>query len=282
METETASAPDRIRARRFAVNYNDSAVPRIWVEGDVFLTHWLNAYTMTVLDGEVFIIQTIKQAMDKLDEPRVRDDAQGLIGQEVSHSRGHSQFFDVLQQQGFKLKTYLAFTRFLSFKILAPLATQTQQLAFVVGVERINELFAEISLASGTLDKASPAVRSLYEWHFAEEIEHKAVAFDVYQAISGSRFWLGYGVVMSYLVNMGYLFLAFSTFMRQDGQLFKWKVWRRAFQYWFTKERFLPRMTRGCLQVLKRGFHPSQSDNRKLAEHVLRRRVIKADSAGDA
>ena len=155
--------------------------------------------------------------------------------------------------------------------------TPRQQLAFVVGVERINELFAEITLGSGKLRHCDARAGALYEWHFAEEIEHKSVAFDVYHAVEGSRFWLGYGVVMAYLVNMSYLVLACATFLRQDGQLFRLNTWRRAYRYFFRDERFLPRMTRGCLQVLKRGFHPAHSDNYALAEHVLSRQIIRAD-----
>ncbi|PAU52858.1 metal-dependent hydrolase [Pseudomonas indica] len=268
-----------IRARHFAVDYAEPKPARLWAGGSPFLTHWLNAYTMTIPDGEAFIVQTLRTFLDRIEDPQLARDALGLIGQEISHSRGHLKFIEALREQGFKLDTYLRFTRFISFRILQPTATPLQQLAFVVGIERVNELFAEITLGSGKLAGAEPSVRALYEWHFAEEIEHKAVAFDVYQAVSGKRFWLAYGVLFCYVVNMSYLFLACATFLRQDGQLFKWRVWKEAFRYFFRDERFLPRMTRGCLQAIRRGFHPSHSDNRPLAEHVLRRQVISVEVA---
>lgn len=278
MTKETTDSATRIRARRFEVDYSVDLPSRHWA-GDPFLTHWLNAYTATIPDGENFIVQTIRKFMDQLESPEISRDALGLIGQEISHARGHNQFVDALRAQGFKLNTYLAFTRFISFKILQPIATPKQQLAFVVGIERVNELFAEITLSSGKLAGIEPHVRVLYEWHFAEEIEHKSVAFDVYQAVSGNRFWLGYGVILCYFVNMGYLFLGCATFLRQDRQLFKWSTWKAAFRYFFVEEKFLPRITRGCFQVLKRGFHPSHNDNLQLAEHVLRRRVINVQAS---
>lgn len=277
MTSETNDSPARIRARRFEVDYGASPPSRHWA-GEPFLTHWLNAYTITIPDGENFIVQTIRKFIDQLQSPQVSRDALGLIGQEISHARGHNQFLEALRAQGFRLDTYLGFTRFISFKILQPTSTPLQQLAFVVGIERVNELFAEITLSSGKLAAVEPPVRALYEWHFAEEIEHKSVAFDVYQAVSGNRFWLGYGVIFCYLVNMAYLFLGCATFLRQDRQLFKWRTWKAAFRYFFVEEKFLPRMTRGCFQAIRRGFHPSHSDNRQLAEHVLRRRVIDAQA----
>jgi predicted metal-dependent hydrolase len=279
MSDITGSTRDGLAARRFDVRYDEQETPRIWVKDDVFLTHWLNAYSMTIPDGETFIVQTIKKYLDKIQDPLLRRQACGLIGQELSHSRGHEQFLQALQSQGFRLSTFRRCTGFLSFKILTPTSTPRQQLAFVVGVERINELFAEITLGSGRLRQCDARAGALYEWHFAEEIEHKSVAFDVYQATEGSRFWLGYGVVMAYLVNMSYLALACATLLRQDRQLFRLATWRRAFRYFFRDERFFARMTLGCLQVLKRGFHPAQTDNYALAEHVLSKQVIRADIA---
>jgi len=278
LDSPTTTTTTTLRARRFEVDYAATPLPRHWA-GDVFLSHWLNAYTLTIPDGESFIVQTMRQFIEGLKDPQLQRDAQGLIGQEISHSRGHTQFLEALRQQGFKLDTYLRFTRFISYKILTPTSTPLQQLAFVVGIERVNELFAEITLSSGKLQQATPSARALYEWHFAEEIEHKSVAFDVFQAVSGNRFWLGYGVLFCYLVNMSYLFLACTTFLRQDRQLFKWEVWKASFRYFFTEEKFIPRMTRGCLQAIKRGFHPSHSDNHGLAEHVLSRRVITAEAS---
>ncbi len=277
MQPETLAASAPIRARRFKVDYaaEGSTVARLWA-GDAFLTHWLNAYTLTIPDGEDFIVRTVGSFLDAVEDPGVQRSARGLIGQELTHSRGHQQFLEVLRRQGFKLDTYLGFTHFLSFTVLQPLAMPLQRLAFVVGIERMNELFAEITLGSGRLRGADPAARALYEWHLAEEIEHKSVAFDVFQAVSGHRLWLTSGVALCYLVNLSYLFLGCATLLRQDGQLFRWKVWRSAVRYFFREEKFLPRMTRGCLQALRRGFHPSHTDNRQLAEHVLSRRVITA------
>lgn len=273
MSAETSNIHEPLRARRFQVDYMLSPPSRHWA-GEPFLTHWLNAYTVTIPDGENFIIDTVRAFMDRIEDPQVKRDAQGLVGQEISHARAHYQFVDALRAQGFKLEAYLGFTRFLSFKILKPITPALQQLAFVVGIERVNELFAEITLASGKLARVEPAVRALYEWHFAEEIEHKSAAFDVYQAVSGNRFWLGFGVLFCYLLNLSFLLLACTTLLRQDSQLWKWSTWKAAFNYFFVEEKFLPRVTRGCFQILKRGFHPSQTQNRHLAEHVLIRRVI--------
>ena len=45
---------------------------------------------------------------------------------------------------------------------------------------------AEGAFTQGMLDAADPAMQQLLAWHAAEEIEHKAVAFDVLQQIDPS------------------------------------------------------------------------------------------------
>ena len=277
IEPEVAgSGKPEIRARRFDVDYSKTELDKHWALGDPFLTHWLNAYTMTIPGGEAMIVKTVEEHMDKIEDRRLKKEAQGLIGQELSHSQGHLKFIDLLHRQGYSTRFFEVITNFLSYKIMEPTSTPVQRLAFITGVERINELFAEVTLASGVLRKVPAPAGILYEWHLAEEIEHKSVVFDLYHHVYGSRFWLRYGMFMSLVVNLAYLGIACSSFLWQDGKLFSPKTWRSAWRYFFKEERFLPRMIRGCRELLRKGFHPSHTDNRELAEHVLSRRVITA------
>ncbi len=271
----TKSLKPNIKARRFDVSY-EQEVTKHWAQNDAFLTHWLNAYTMTIPGGETFIVKTMQHFLDQIKDPQLKKDAQGLIGQELSHSNGHMKFIDVIHRQGYSTRFYSAVTEFLTHKILEPTSTPLQGLAFIVGVERINELFAEITLGANQLATAPAEVRALYEWHLAEEIEHKCVVFDTYHEISGSRFWLKYGLYMSFIVNMAYLGFACATFLWQDRKLFSPSTWKSAWRYFFSETRFLPRMWKGLRECARKGFHPSQTDNRHLAEHVLKNRVISA------
>lgn len=266
---------DNIAPRRFRISYEgDKSIKKHWVRNDGFLTHWMNAYTLTIPDGEDFNVRTIRSYIDDISDEQLKSTAQGFIAQELSHGKAHEKFFDVLESHGYNSKLFLAIYRFVSFKILEPLSTKLSKLAFVVAIERINEIIAEVNLESGILDESPKQAALLYQWHFAEEIEHKSVAFDIYQDVSGNRFMLAYSTIICYVVNMFFLLLGAVSCSVQDGSILNPKNWLRGFRYFFTKEKFFWRVTWGCMQLFSKRFHPSQSDNLHLAESVLNSRDI--------
>jgi len=264
-----------IAPRRFRISYEDAShIPKHWVENNGFLTHWLNAYTLTIPGGEDFNVRTIRSYIDEISDEELKSTAQGFVAQELSHGKAHEKFFDVLNHHGFNSKIFLSLYNFISFKILEPLSTKLSKLAFVVAIERINEIIGEVNLESGILNDSTRSAALLYEWHFAEEIEHKSVAYDIYQNVSGNRFMLAYSTTICYLVNMMFLVLGALSFSIQDGSILNPKNWLRGFRYFFTKEKFFWRVTWACIELNFKKFHPSQSNNLHLAKAILNSRDI--------
>ncbi len=268
---------DNIAPRRFLIDYDESAdIKKHWVKDDGFLTHWMNAYTLTIPGGEDFNVRTIRSYIDDITDESLRNTAQGFVAQELSHGKAHGEFLKVLTRQGYNTKIFLSIYNFLSFKVLEPLSTKLSKLAFVVAVERINELIAEVNLEHKLLDESPSEAANLYKWHFAEEIEHKSVAYDIYQNISGNRFMLAYSTLLCYIINLTFLIFGTTACMVQDGSILNPKNWLRGFRYFFTKEKFFWKLSWGCLELQKKSFHPSQNQNLHLAEAILKSRDITA------
>lgn len=268
---------DNIAPRRFRINYDEpNNISKHWVKNDGFLSHWMNAYTLTIPGGEDFNVRTIRSYIDEISDANLKNTAQGFIAQELSHGKAHEQFFSVLEKQGYNIRIFLSVYKFLSFKVLEPLSTKLSKLAFVVAVERINELIAEVNLEHKILDESPAEAANLYKWHFAEEIEHKSVAYDIYQDVSGNRFMLAYSTLLCYVINLMFLMLGTTVCMIQDGSILNPKNWLRGFRYFFTKEKFFWRVTWGCIELQKKSFHPSQSKNLHLADEILKSRDVTA------
>jgi predicted metal-dependent hydrolase len=266
-----------IAPRRFRISYDHpEKIDKHWVGNNGFLSNWMNAYTLTIPGGEDFNVRTIRSYIDDISEDELKNTAQGFIAQELSHGKAHEKFFHVLESQGYNIKIFLSVYKFLSFKVLEPLSTKLSKLAFVVAVERINELIAEVNLDHKLLDDSPAEAANLYKWHFAEEIEHKSVAYDIYQDVSGNRFMLAYSTLLCYIINLMFLILGTTACMVQDGSILNPKNWLRGFRYFFTKEKFFWKVSWGCIELQKKSFHPSQSKNLHLADEILNSRDVTA------
>jgi len=101
-------------------------------------------------------------------------------------------------------------------------------------------------------------------WHAAEEIEHKAVAFDVLQAIDPSYALRIAGLAYATVTLGGFWLWGAIVLMRQDGLGIR-RV-RRQIGRVPAADRVVRRVfLRGIRQYLARDFHPSQNATEQIA-----------------
>src|SRR5699024_10532730 len=65
-----------------------------------------------------------------------------------------------------------------------------ERAALVAGIEHITAFLGQWVLDAQGLDEANadPTMLDLLRWHGSEEVEHRAVAFDLYQHLDGRYF----------------------------------------------------------------------------------------------
>jgi uncharacterized protein len=112
----------------------------------------------------------------------------------------------------------------------------------------------------------NPAVRDLFVWHALEESEHKAVAFDVYQAVGGSERtrvvtmkFLRFGFVAGLAVWVTISVLGDSTSYR-PGNL------RRSFKRLMASPLVGRDLYRRLKDYDRPDFHPDDRDTTELVE----------------
>lgn len=133
---------------------------------------------------EPYLIRTMKEARAKVEDPRLAADLQAFILQEGQHFQQHQRFNDLFRDRGFdRLPEFEAeiAADYEAFTAEKPLAFN---LAYAEGFEALTSAFACFALR---MDRSNwhPSARDLFEWHIVEELEHRFVAFDVYQHICG-------------------------------------------------------------------------------------------------
>jgi len=107
-------------------------------------------------------------------------------------------------------------------------------------------------------------MQELLAWHAAEEIEHKAVAFDVLRTVDPSYAWRIAGLVYSTVMLGGFWFWATTMLLRQEK--LGWRETLRQLRAMQKQDPVVRRVfLRGIRQYLRRDFHPHDNANEHLA-----------------
>jgi len=238
-------------------------VPRHWLAGNAAATAVANGVNLLFPHGERFFVRSVNHFLDRIDDPELAAQIKGFFGQEGRHARAHDRFNAILRDQGYEVDRFLGAYERLSRWIEAHVSPELR-LAVTAACEHFTAILAEGAFRGGMLDASAPEMRRLLAWHAAEELEHKAVAYDVLQRIDPSYRLRVRGLAMATVLLGGFWLWAATALMRQDG--LRWPAALRQL-------RGLPRgaavvrgvFVRGIREYLRPGFHPRQLPNEALA-----------------
>jgi predicted metal-dependent hydrolase len=247
--------------RRLLVDM-EAPVARHWCEGDAFRTALFNALSMSFPVGEQFFIDSVRAALIALpagQQEQLRAQVQGFIGQEATHRRLHALFNAHLDRQGL-VNTWGPRAQLRAKSLLG--LDPRHAVAVTAANEHFTSIMAHWTLHNpDLLGNTEERLATLWLWHSAEELEHKNVAFDLYQALGGSHDWR-----LKWFRRITAVFLAnvlrqTLSNLQHDGTLWKWSTWKSGAVFLFGK-RGLVRQTYGpWRQYFKPDFHPSQHDS---------------------
>ncbi|MDP9115907.1 MAG: metal-dependent hydrolase [Actinomycetota bacterium] len=187
--SRAAPVPARdVRTRRIRFAYPDGALNRLYVDNDLVMSHIVSMLSATFPEGEAFFVRSVRHYADRVNDPELKRQVAGFIGQEVTHGREHRELNDRLQQMGYP-------TRFVDRFVKAGLKRQERlygpawSLAVTAALEHYTATLAEKLLTSERAQAllGGNEVRSLLLWHALEESEHKSVAFDVFRTTVGNE-----------------------------------------------------------------------------------------------
>lgn len=142
------------------------------------------------------------------------------MAQQSRHSREHERYSENLKTQGYDVEKRLFVTGLIAYEFLEPLLDPRPNLATTAGLH-YTALLAEIGLESGILTQAQPNRRYLFEWHAAEEIEHKAVAYELLNEVADSYFLRIVGLVIATLILFWFSTFCTASLLYTDKKLFE-------------------------------------------------------------
>jgi predicted metal-dependent hydrolase len=240
---------------------------RYWAGDDAVKTHFLDAVSCVLPAYEHFFIGVVGAARGALTEPRLREDARRFCAQEGQHATAHRHYNELLLARPEYAR--LARVEQLLFRVLHALPKRLPQrwsLALAAGGEHLTSYVTHeyLSHPERWSVGSDPAMEWLFRWHAVEEIEHKAVCFDVCVALGA-----GYGTrsVAYAAVAMPSVLLVLAlqlALLREDGLWRSASVWRNFLGMHFGQGGLVRGLVRESFRYLRPGFHPWDLDDRHL------------------
>ena len=247
------------------LQFNPKAIRRHYFANSPVMSHMLTALSSTFPIGEQFFVHSVRNVRDKVKDEKLQAQITAFIGQEAMHSKAHAEFNDAWRSDDYNLDRFQVWLARKNeyVKNLHPKI----QLAITCAFEHFTALLGGYILRHpevlATLDE--DAVK-LWVWHAIEEIEHRAVAFDVYQAVYGDD-KIRRMIMRS--VTTGFASLTFYSATRlflQDKAKSLPKVGGNIFGLYLLGKMFIQLLPE-YLSYFKADFHPSDIDYTKIVNY---------------
>ncbi len=175
-----------IEVRRIPFEFADSIAP-IWNAAMPEWSHMANGASLAMPYLEPFLIKNIREALPLIADAGLLEDARAFVGQEAQHFTNHRRYNEMLKRNGYPELAAIEAGMTESYQRLSR-RSLNWRLAYTAGFETMTMGLTEwlIDDRQRLFGDADPVVSSLILWHMVEETEHKSVAFDVFQAVSGA------------------------------------------------------------------------------------------------
>jgi len=237
-------------------------IPKYWFGGDAFKTRLFDAMSTIFPEGERYFISCVRDYRDQVTDPQLQRDIKDFIRQEGQHGIVHSQYNDRLKGQGIDVDMLEGRMRHLMFNVIRKYVPKAATLADTAAAEHMTAIMAHgFFERKEVLESADRRMRAMYAWHAMEEIEHKAVAFDVMQKVAK----VGYTrrTIAMVLVTLGFNIhaLLVTRYMLQVDGFSRWqriKLFAKGLAWMFGPGGLYMPMFGHYIQYFKPGFHPWQ------------------------
>ncbi|RZI83230.1 MAG: metal-dependent hydrolase [Rubrivivax sp.] len=240
----------------------DETLPRHWFGGDPFKTRYFDAMSISFPDGERFFMMAVRAFKDNITDPALLEEIKEFNRQEGQHGVVHARFNDLLRHQGIDVDKLLRINRYIQFEIYWKYFTKSFNLAATAALEHLTA-----TMVYGFFDKspvmasADPRVRAMYAWHAIEELEHKAVAFDVMQKGAGVGYVSRCLAMVISTFNFTLQTLLIANYMLKVDGFSRWqrvKIVGKGLGWLYGRQGVFTGLVGHFLSYFKPGFHPNK------------------------
>lgn len=224
-----------------------------WFDDSPVFTHYYNALSILFPAWEEAFAQVALHRRAEVSDPTLRARMDEFIRQELAHSVAHDKHnrrhaLSEHAEQQLKLA-----------KVVSKRPQAKIWLAAMVSIEHIAACLSRDYLRRHGGKKGSGF--TLFRWHSVEELEHKALALDVWNHLGYDTPVLHAAAKQNFVYVWRFVFGYLAENLRRDKQL--WKL-RTVFDGCKLASSVVFGVWAPYLRLFKRGFHPNHIDDTPL------------------
>lgn len=227
----------------------------IWSETSPFAAIFLNALSVHVPYFERYLIRAMHAAKKHVKDENLKADISAIIGQEAHHARNFIDFNRIMASRYPRIEVLEVHAKD-SFAHLAKTHSLKQLVGFTAGYETFTFLAGMIVLANYEewMEVSNPTIKAMWVWHQVEEIEHGAVAFEVFKYMYGKdEFYRKYMILKALLYILTETLKAYMEMCIAEGMFRSLRTGTKS--VWFIISVFA-RMAWVSLPTFSRKYHP--------------------------
>lgn len=266
------------------VQFNFDKVQKHWILNSAIATHFVNSMHIVFPEGEKFFVRSVRRYAKDIKDETLKKEINSFCGQEGIHAREHQRFWEVMQEQGLEPEKFASFLKVTAFSgkysienmvrntlnKVQPQLGDKMALSITTALEHYTAILANALFHEpiATNDNIAPQMLELLHWHASEEIEHKAVCFDVLKQVDDSYLIRVSGMGFATLMLWGYILSGQVYFLVKDKD--KNIIQMPVEAYMLLKTVVFgeigKNLSRHLLEYFKKDFHPDDIDDRHLIE----------------
>jgi predicted metal-dependent hydrolase len=251
--------PHAIKPRKPSFDVTD--VPVFWNDGDPVLTRFFDALSVHFPDGERFFIQSVRHYQNRVTDLKLKEDIRNFFWQEVQNGIVLDRYNAVMAAQGVNVDKIIMRLK-IAIRLFQTHLSPKHQLALTAAFEHITATLGEGFMeGEGKMFRhAHPIMRAMYMWHGVEEVEHKAVAFDVYETADGGGYFSRVAALIggTAVVHMVVGSVAWHM-LKVDGMNRRPLLIAKGLYRLYGPRGLLTRLVPRYLDWFRPGFHPTDS-----------------------
>ena len=172
-----------VRKMAFAIPKDTDAV---FIAGEPEESYVNVALSLLLPYLEPYLIRTMRAAKARVTDPALAKDLEAFVAQEGHHYRQHAEMNAALRIPDAALPKVRALEAELDadYRRFTKTRSLAFNLAYAEGFEAMTAAMA-IVFTGEDHSKWNPELLDLFTWHLVEELEHRTVAFDVYEHVHG-------------------------------------------------------------------------------------------------